>query len=172
MARGSWLVGAVPKGGPLVRIPSNRGSWFVVRRGRPKGGPLWESRWRPIIRGCVIHRIQAGRPLGRPLRMRSVGPRRTVFIYIIHSGLPTGSPYGCGPWDRGGLCLSTLFTAGSPRGAPTGAVRGTAAACVYTAFVTFASWPAASMARTKDGGMSSFFRDWPMRRPRMTPLLL
>ena len=38
--------------------------------------------------------------------MRSVGPRRTVFIYIIHSGLPTGrSPYGRGPWDRGGLRL-------------------------------------------------------------------
>ena len=153
MARGSWLVGAVPKGGPLweSRRIVVRGSWFVVR-----------SSW---FVGAAQRAARCGNPVGGPL-----------FAAVLFTGFRRAAlwdgPYGCGPSDRGGLCLSTLFTAGSPRGAPTGAVRRTAADCVYTAFVTFASWPAASMARTKDGGMSSFFRDWPMRRPRMTPLLL
>ena len=94
---------------------------------------------RPAV--CVYSQDSGGTPFGRPLQLRSVGPQRPAFIPIIHSGLPTGSPY----------------ESHQSR---------------YTALVTFASWPAASMARTKDGGMSSFFRDWPMRRPRMTPLLL
>ena len=156
MARGSWLVGAAQRaarcGNPVESWIVVRGSWFVVRGS-------WSV-------GAAQRAARCGNPVGGPLFAA------VLFTGFRRAALWDGPYYGCGPSDRGGLCLSTLFTAGSPRGAPTGAFRGTAAACVYTAFVTFASWPAASMARTKDGGMSSFFRDWPMRRPRMTPLLL
>ena len=113
----------------------------IIRSGLPTGSPYDAVRWTAAV--CCLRLFTGFRrdALWASPTMRSVGPRRPAFIPIIHSGLPTGSPY----------------ESHQSR---------------YTALVTFASWPAASMARTKDGGMSSFFRDWPMRRPRMTPLLL
>ena len=42
----------------------------------------------------------------------------------------------------------------------------------YALSGTVARRPAAWITRTKAGGTSSFWRDWPMSRPRMTPLLL
>ena len=56
MASGSWFVGAVPKGGPLVGIPL-------------AGGPLFAA----------------------------------ALFTEFAAGSPRGSPYDCGPWDRGGL---------------------------------------------------------------------
>ena len=60
MASGSWFVGAVPKGGPLVGIPL-------------AGGPLFAA----------------------------------ALFTEFAAGSPRGSPYDCGPWDRGGLRTAT-----------------------------------------------------------------
>ena len=114
VARGSWFVvrGSwfVARGSWLVV----RGSWLVARRGRPKGRPACGNPvcWRPIIRGCVIHRIRGGLPTREPLRLRSMGPRRTATCGLrpaacVFTGFAVGSlrgsPYDCGPWDRGDL---------------------------------------------------------------------
>ena len=117
----------------------------MVRRGRPKGRPACGNPvcWRPIIRGCVIHRIRGGLPTWEPLQLRSLGPRRPADCELrpalstgFAAGSPRGSPYDCGPWDRGGLRTATgdlRYPQDSRRaphvGAPTIAVLGTAATC-------------------------------------------
>ena len=162
--------------------------WAVVKHhnGLPSSGqPLRLPRLGLFLRpadcglrtaACVYSHYSQRACHVRVPTMRSVEPRRSAvcelwpaFISIIHSGRATCAPLRCGPWDRGGLrsAFIPIIHSGLPTGSPYESHQSR-----YTALVTFASWPAASMARTKDGGMSSFFRDWPMRRPRMTPLLL
>ena len=123
------------------------------------------------LQPAFIPIIHSGRATCAPLQCGpwDRGDLQAAFISIIRGGLPTWEPLRCGPLDRGGLrpAFIPIIHSGLPTGSPYESHQSH-----YTALVTLASWPAASMARTKDGGMSSFFRDWPMRRPRMTPLLL